>query len=92
MSDQVLAFLDVFNSVFEVALIVPFVHGLRTLYRAKDSRAFSALEQWPYMLHALYTVLFFGALGRWWSAASLLCWAIAFAVKIRMIRLYRRQP
>jgi hypothetical protein len=89
LSPQTLAGLDIFNSAFEFALMIPFVFGLRTLYRVKDSRALNGLEQWPYMLHCLYTVFFFGVLGRWWSAAALLGWACMFVVKILMIRRYR---
>ncbi|RDU99176.1 hypothetical protein [Trinickia dinghuensis] len=89
MTPKMLAGLDIFNSMFEVALMVPFLFGLRTLYRVKDSRALNDLEQWPYMLHCLYTVFFFGVLGRWWSAASLFGWACMFLIKIRMIRHYR---
>jgi hypothetical protein len=89
LSPEMLAGLDAFNSLFEFALMIPFAFGLRTLYRAKDSRALNGLEQWPYMLHCLYTVFFFGVLGRWWSSVALFCWACAFVIKILMIRRYR---
>lgn len=90
MTPQAIAGLDMFNSAFEVALMIPFAFGLRTLYRVKDSRALNGLEQWPYMLHCIYTVFFFGILGRWWSAAALAGWSCAFVIKILMINHYRQ--
>jgi hypothetical protein len=89
MSPQLIAGLDMFNSAFEFALMVPFAFGLRTLYRVKDSRALNELEQWPYMLHCVYTVFFFGILGRWWSSIALAGWSCAFVLKILMIRHYQ---
>lgn len=90
VTPELLTGLDKFNSAFEFSLMIPFYFGLRTLYRVKDSRALNALEQWPYMLHCVYTVGFFGLLDRWWSAAALAGWACMFVVKITMIKHYRK--